>query len=238
MPDPNLGALFDLLVRREMGTADAPPVDPADQDRIATAAQAQLPAWKREAIAGTNDAIEGTLGALGIGPDSRASRGGEALTALMPLASPLRSAAFRAAVHERLLAGASRLGEPVEEAVVNALEKYPRLTAHLTSVQPLSDAARKAGTDVILGDLTPHKTSLEPRARLRLDPYMQLEHGDDAPTKTVAHELTHLADLLRDADRARQAGDTGPAAARHIAAYGRYSDYDRNPYEIAARVNE
>ena len=230
MPNPNPFAdLVDLLLQQHVATL--PGLDPQTRDAVAKQAQAQFPAWKQHAITGINDLTQGILGAIGLGDSNdKANEVGQMLQAIVPIASPVRDPIWRAAVHENLLSGAARVSEPAVEAITDLIDRYPRLTAHVTSIQP-SSMAEESASGGYRAWMTPNKVSREARASIHLDPY-----PDEGTTRnTAAHELQHVADLVRDADRARHAGLQGPASTLTNAAYNRYP-YWTNPYEVAARV--
>lgn len=217
-------------------SANATPLDPAEQDRIATEAQAKLPAWRQKEIRGFNATIEALLGAIGVpgAPDTQAERFGEVLGAIMPLTSPLRNATTRAI----------RLKSLVEQAPTPALKaalkvrvaRNPRLMSHYLGAEPIAaeQANQMAGGMKPVGQYWSGVP--EPRGVLLLNRRLS---GKSA-TQTIAHETQHLADYIRMADRARQRGvpELPPTlfGQMYTKAEQRAGGYFANPFEVRARA--
>lgn len=186
-----------------------------------------------------NSAVEGVSGAVGIpGPDTHARRGGEVLNAIMPIASPLRSPAIRANILARLTGRAAyNVGPEAEAAIQQFAQRYPRLLSHVSDVTAPANES-------FAGALVPESLfGEEARGRLQIRKGMTPEQTEG----TVAHEITHLADHIRTADRLRHADTstlpegTSDPGRFFIDLYNTTNEqtgYRNNPFEIRARVGE
>jgi hypothetical protein len=242
--------LFAELLKREMSAA--PPLDPAEQDRLATEAQAKLPPWKRKVGGVAEGGMEALLGALGLRGDATEptsipnALGNAVGMALMPLKSMVRVPAFRAAQHKALIDAAPTAA--TKQALIDLTKRYPRLSAHFQKVDPVP---ARSSTRTVGGMEAKVATSPlgggVPEARGDLTLNARLTSPMDS-TQTIAHETQHLADFVRTADRARHAGiDDDPAklfnelykkATKRAGDDYETAGYFENPFEVRARTTQ
>lgn len=246
MPD----ALLDLLLRRE--TATAPPLDPATQDKIATAEQARtMTDAQKKADTALGDSVQFLLGLspIPLGDDSsRANRGGQlvgtaadtipkllgvgaAKMALMPLASPVRDPAWRANMLEKLATDAAQVSPQAKEAVEAMNKKYPHLMAHVEGVRPINESSVGPG---VAGGFTPNN-DIDGGGTLSLN--SKILNARDAQG-SIAHELQHTADSVKIADRLRQRNLDDSPGKVFSDMYRSAGDYRSNPFETRARTAE
>lgn len=220
MPTQNpLAQIVTLLAARE----EPPPYTSAEQDAWATTHQATLPEWKRQTAEALDTGVATARGVFGVGDESRAARGGEMINAIMPLGSLLRSPAIRGLRHLALQQQADQVSPVVGEAFGTFTQRYPRLSAHLSDVEPLTNASPSHAGNAIFME----RPGFVPSIRMQVNP-AHTEAG--AAADTIRHEGAHMAKGLRLSDRARQRGMTLRAeAAQDPAKAGRLEEALNSP---------
>lgn len=172
-----------------------------------------------------------TTEALGIDRLLAALSGDPRVTqSILPVGSALRSPAVRASVHESLRTSARKFAPHIREALDKQIQRHPRLMAHVTHV-----SSRLPSPTAVGGFLPTVGPLSDPRGALHLNPRI----APDAVERTLQHESTHAAQMLRLADRARHGGvkTTNP----FMDVYNKLSEshgYWQHPMEVAARFNE
>lgn len=153
---------------------------------------------------------------------------------ILPIGSALRSPNVRAAMHYGLKKTVAQMPSHIQTGVHDFIKKYPRLTAHLKSITPQKPEDPASATTAALP-----RPPLAPQARIELNPRLM---SREATRRSLQHEGTHVAQMLRLMDRTRHANPQ--AAAQPSAIFtetyddlSRQMGYFKNPMEVAARVN-
>lgn len=146
------------------------------------------------------------------------------------------------------LASGSEMPESVRKAVVHLAERYPRLMSHVAYVDSraaLNEGERIAQHEAGAGPVTKGRyrsspgsnnarSGARPRGRIgdvQVD--SRVIGSDSDALNTVAHEVTHAAQDLRQTDRSWRNLD--PAWYEEYARTNMRAGYQKNPYEVAAR---